>query len=523
MNRVISYGLEARKELVKGADYLAECVKRTLGPYGENWFLDKKNTVTNDGVSVAREIQLSHATIMPDGKPANELNNRGAAAIREAAVKTVEEVGEGTTTAVILSQAIYHEASRSLSSDGVMGKLSPAEVRNKIEEERKLVTDQLVASATPVDTEEKLIASATVSMGDKTFGALIGSTQWKLGKDGMILVEESNDDVSSVEFAKGLRLDNGLGTGTLINNPEKQTMEVEKTKVVLTSYTIKTVDEFKKWIVPIAEKVTKIGGDSVTIIARAWTDETLQLCLLNINKGSVKIYPVNAPYVNMREKFKDLSALTGATFFDSESTRLEDLNVTDIGYAEKVIARRSDANIIGKDDKESAIRISFRIAELTMELGGAQSDFETNHIKERIAQLNNGFAILKVASQSAMERRRLFDKCDDAVHAVRAAFQEGTVKGGGLAFKEISESLPNDSILKRPLLAINQQLVSSAPKDFVIEDWVRDPVKVLRVALQNACACASSFAMVGGVVTAQVAKPLDTIFRKEVANANQDE
>jgi len=523
MNRVISYGLQAREELAKGAKYLAECVKSTLGPYGSNWYLDKKNAITNDGVTVAREIHLTSSTKMPDGKSANEFNNRGAAALREAAIKTVEEVGDGTTTSIILGEAIYDEASRLLASEGVLGKKTPAELREQVEEERQYVTEKLEEMATPITTEEQLIKSATVSMGDKVLGEMIGKAQWKLGPDGFILVEEDASPVCSVEYVRGITVDNGVGTGTLINNQEKQVMEVEKTKIVLTSYTIKTVDQFKKWIAPIAEKVQKMQADSVVIMARAWTDETLQLCLLNIQKGAVKIYPVNAPYINMREKMKDLSALTGATFFDSESTRLEDLQPSDIGYAEKVVAQRMQAVITGADNPESTVRVEKRLKELNDELNGTKSDFEVKHISERVAQLNNGFAILKVGAQSQMERRRLFDKCDDAVNAVRAAYQEGTVKGAGLAFKEISETMGNDALLKRPLLTVYQQIISSAPKGFVIEDWVRDPLKVLRIALENACAVAVSFAMAGGVVTDERPKDLDSLFRKQLQEVNSNE
>lgn len=515
-NRVISYGLDARTELAKGADFLAECVKRTLGPYGQNWFLDKKNSITNDGVTVANEIQLTRATKFPDGTVPNELNNRGATALREAANKTVDEVGDGTTTAIILAQGIYHEASRFLESDGVTGKKTPAEIRNQIEEERKLVTDKLTAMATPVDTEEKLVNSATVSMGDKTIGKLIGEAQWKLGKDGVLIPEESNDPVCAVNFVKGISIDNGLGTGTLINNPEKQTMEVDDTKIILTTYTIKTPGQFQKYFEKVLTDCKNSGIENVTIVARAWTEETLQLCLLNIQRGAVKVYPVNAPYVNMREKMKDLAAITGATFYDSDSTRLEDLRFVDLGYAKKVIARRMDSLITGDDDKATQVRVAERIKELEQERGATESDFERKHLSERIAQLNGGFAVVKVGAESNMERRRLFDKVDDAVHAVRAAFQEGTVQGGGLAFLEIAKDLPDTALLKRPLMAINQQIMGSAPKGFKVEDWVRDPVKVLRVALEHACAAATSFAMAGGVVTEKHPESLDMLFGKQM-------
>lgn len=517
MQRVIAHGLQAREELAKGADYLAECVKSTLGPFGQNFFLDKKNTITNDGVTVAREVHLSSGVIMPDGKKANEFNNRGATALREAAIKTVEEVGDGTTTAVILAQAIYKECSRFLPSDVTMGKKSAAEVIRQVEKERKEVTEKLIAKAEPIDTEEKLVNSATVSVGDKELGELIGKAQWKLGKEGRILAEETAKKESYVEYSRGILIDNGFGTSLLVNNQEKQILEVENCGVILTSYTMKGIKEWDALFKGVLKQLFNAGRNDVVIIARAWTDETINYCLQNINKGALKIYPISAPYMNMAQKMKDLEALTGAKYYDSESSRLDDINISDVGFAEKVVARRMDGIITGKETSERIAQVENRIKELTDEMTGSPSDFDKKHLAERIAQLKGGFATLKVGSHSDMERRRLFDKCDDAVHAVRAAFAEGVVRGGGIAFKEIAETLPDDYILKRPLLTVYQQIMASAPKDFVIEDWVKDPVKVLRIALENACVAASSFATAGGVITERKPSQLEEMFGKQIS------
>ncbi len=514
MNRVISYGLKAREELAKGADFLADAVRSTLGPFGENWFLDSNNTITNDGVTIAREIQFSVDSRFPDGSPMNEFNNRGATALKQAAEKTVNEAGDGTTTAIILAQAIYHECARLLPTEGVLGKISPSEIRKRIDSEKDDVIAQLKALSTPITTEQQLIDSATVSMGDSTFGEMIGKAQWKLGPDGIIMPEESNDAISSIEYVKGVMIDNGFGTSLIVTNQERQTLEVEDVKVLLTSYTMKDIRDWVK-LKNIFDQLHKSGVTQVAVIARAWTEETIRMCLENINKGALKIYPLSAPYINMAQRMKDLEALTGARYFDSESTRLEDMNITDAGHASRIVARRMDAIVTGDDSAETNLRTEHRLKELQDEHKGSESPFERTKLSERIAQLDNGLARLKVCAQSEMERSRLFDKCDDAVHAVRAAYQEGTVPGAGLAFKDISDKLPSDSLLKRPLLTINQQIVSSAPKDFVIEPWVRDPLKVLRIALDNACATASSFALAGGVVTNAWRKSLDSLFAKE--------
>jgi len=500
--RKILTGTEARDKMMKGADYLADAVKSTLGPHGQNFFLDKKNTITNDGVSIAREIQL------PD-----EIENRGAAALREAATKTVDQAGDGTTTSIVLAQAIYKSGSRLLSKTNVIGKQTPSEVIRKIEQERKEVTDKLMAMATPVDTKEKLIEAAIVAVEDPDLGKLIGETQWELGKDGVLIAEDSNDKTSSVERVKGIRIDNGFGSSGIVNNPEKWTLELEDVHILLTSWTIKDISHWDS-LMKLFEPAFKSGVRQLVVIARAWTDETLNYCLQNLQRGSLKIYPLNAPYMDMNERFKDLSAVTGATFYDSESSTLEDMYVSGLGKAQRVIGKRMESLITGKDDELTLARVTARVAEIQKQIDGSESDFEKKHLRERIAQLTNGFAIVKVGSYSDMDKQRILDKVDDAVNATKAAFQEGTVPGGGLAFKQIADQLPDDYILKRPLMAPYEQIMSSAPSDFVIEDWVRNPVKVERIALANACSAASAFATAGGVITEEFPKHLDELLGK---------
>lgn len=510
IRRIIKSGVEAREELAKGAKFLAEAVGGTFGPFGYNWFLDKQNKVTNDGVTVAREIQLS-----------NEVQNRGAAAVREASIKTVDAVGEGTSGAAMLTWAIYDAISKYLPKLGVKGKKTAAELRVQLDRELKEVLESLTKMATPIETEEQLINSGRVSTESDELGALIGSAQWKLGKEGYLLAEETAERESSVEFVKGIRIDNGFGTSQIVNNQEKQILEVEDTRVVLTSYSIKTIPDWQK-ILKIYEKVVQAGGQRLVVIARAWTDETINFALQNIAKGA-SIYPLNAPYVDMQERFKDLAAVTGATFYDSEAYSLEDMRIEDVGHAQKVTARRFDAVITGKNDEETRTRVVQRISEITAKHAGSQSEFEKKQLLERAAQLNCGFGIVKIGSASDMERHRLFDKAEDAVNAVRAAFQEGTVPGGGLAFKQISDSLPDTYILKRPLLVLYEQIMSTAPDGFVIEDWVRDPLKVLKVALENACTSAMTFASAGGVVTQAFPKEVNELLKLSTASPEVDD
>lgn len=502
MRKIMFVGAEAREKLVEGAKLLADAVISTLGPYGQNFFLDKKNAITNDGVTVARAIELT-----------DEVNHRGAVALREAASKTNDIAGDGTTTATLLAYKIYMAVSPLLGKANVIGKRRPAEVIKQIEKERIEVTDKLIAMATPITTREQLIESATVSVEDKELGALIGEAQWKLGANGFLLVEDTAERTSSVEFVKGLRIDNGFGTSSLVNKPERGTLEVEKSSILITSLTMKDPADFNILVEKVLEPARKSGVREIVVVARAWTDATVKLCMANIESGAIKIYPLSAPYVNMTERMKDLAAVTGARFYDSEHSNFDDMMLSGLGEVTRVVAKRMEACITGNNDAKTEERVNERVEELQKELSGEVSEFAKKQLEERIAQLQNGFAIVKVGSPSDMERNRLMDKCTDAVSAVRAAFQEGTVPGAGLAYKTIAEDLPDDYVLKRPLMSLNEQIMSSAPADFVIEPWVRDPLKVMRVALEQACIAASSFATAGGVITEEKPKPLDELLR----------
>lgn len=500
--QIIKRGVEAREELAKGAQFLAESVGSTLGPFGQNFFMDKGQKISNDGVTVAREILLT-----------DEIQNLGANAIREAAIKVNDEVGDGTTTAVMLAYAIYKSASAYLAKTGVMGRKTPSEIVRQIEKEREEITNLLTAHATPIETKEQLINSAIVSVEDRSLGQLIGEAQWELGKDGILLAEGTAERTCSVEKVSGVRIDNGFGTSQVITNNEKRSCEVEDTKVILTSHSIKDFGDWQK-VMKICDVIARTGSNRVVIIARAWTDETINYCLQNLNKGTMKIYPFNAPYMDMQERMKDLAAVVGATFLDSENSNLDDLQISDVGFAKKIVGRLFDAIITGASDEKTQARIAKRVETLTEKLSGEQSDFEKKHLGARIAQLKNGFAIVKVGSSSELERKRLLDKCEDAVNAVRVAFQDGTVRGAGLAFVDISDTLPDDYLLKRPIRAIYEQICATSPVDFKIEDYVRDPLKVLTTALKCACGAASALSTAGGAIAQRNPSDLETLLKK---------
>lgn len=490
--KIVQSGTSARNRLIKGADHVANLVKSTLGPFGQNVFLEKGRKVTNDGVTIAREVELQ-----------DEIENMGASVLREASIKTNDEVGDGTTSSITLAQAILKEGIKYLPDEekSRMGKMTPSQLIKKIELERQEITSQLEDSAVQIKTEEDLINSAIVSVEDKELGVLIGQTQWKLGKNGVIIAEETAEKECSVEFVKGIKIDNGFGTSMIMNNQEKQCLEIENTFVLLSNYVFTSLIP----ITNLISQLNKLNKDiNLVIMGRAFSSDAIRTCMENIKSSRIKMYPINAPYTDQNEIMKDMVATLGGTYCHDESVSLEDISVSDLGWADRVVARRYDAIFTSKGDES---RISERVKQLEEALNGSNSEFEKKNLNMRIAQLTKGFAILKVGSYSDIERKRLKDKAEDAVNAVRVAFQGGTVKGAGLAFKEIAESLPNDYILKKPIQEIYNQIYASAPEDFVIEDWVRDPMLVLKVALKNACSVAASFATANGAIVTERIKP----------------
>lgn len=489
--KVVLKGEEAREKLLKGANFGADAVKSTLGPYGQNAVSGLKGqiSITNDGKTIAQDIQLE-----------DEIENLGWRVLKEASLKADEEVGDGTTTAVTLAQAILNEMVKYLKAPGTFkGKLSAIALTKQVAEETEEVLQKL--TGVPVLSREELIAVVKVSVEDDHLAELIGGTQWNLGPEGTILPEKSNDSTDSIEPVKGVRIDNGFGTSLLINNLEKGTLEVQKVKVILTNHTLNGSKPFLP-LTKTLEDLAKMGVTDLVIVARAFSSEAIQLAMENYKAG-FRIYPVNAPYQDQTEVMKDLAAITGAKFIDSEDRNLESMQLSDVGFADKLVASRFSAVITGKEDPVE------RIAELQKQLEASESPFERKNIQTRLAQLTNGFALLKVGANSTAEREYKFDKVTDAVNSAKTALQEGTVKGAGLALKEIAEALPATYILKRPLMAPYEQIMENAGETFDIPDWVRDPVKVVRVALQKASSVASQLATANIAYDWKTEKPKD--------------
>lgn len=484
-------GIPAREKALAGARYVAKAVKSTIGPFGLNGLLENGNKSTNDGYLLSRELV---------GSVENEFERRGALIGFEASSRTNEEVADATSTAWALEDSIAEEIVRYLPNEKqVVSKKKPSEIIQMVESGKQEVLQILKRMTIPVISEESLIQSAMVSVENEKLAALLGKTQWQLGPEGIILAEEGNSSDSSIELVKGIRIDNGISKPSMINNIEKQTLEIGNVATLITNYTIG-----KEELVAMKERIfdplIAQRQFSLAIIARGFTSDAVQFCMETAQAGFM-LYPINAPYTDQAEVMRDLEALFGGTYVDTEEKRFDDIYITDIGHAETIAARMYSADFAGTDDERSQARIESRIEKLQAKLSGSVSEFEKKGLHTRIAQLTNGFAILKVGAHTPGERKRLKDKADDAVSSVRLALKGGTVKGGGLAFKEISDELSEDNILKRPIRVIYDQIMSSAPEGWEIEDWVRDPYLVLESALKNACSVAGDLAITNIIVT----------------------
>lgn len=485
-------GLAARDSALKGVSDLGKAIRSTIGPFGQNFLIDKEGgKSTNDGFITA-------TALVPSIK--NEFERQGARLALEATSKTNDQVGDATSTATALVEAITKESLRYLPNENtIKAKKTPSEIKRMIDLAKDTVINELEQSAVPITTKEDLVKSALVSVEEEPLARLLGETQWELGPEGFIIAEEVNESISSIERVKGIRLDNGFGTSMAINNQEKGSLELQDIPIFLTNYTIdsKELQILNEQIFKPLVNQKKLG---IVLVARAFTPNAIKFCMESLQTG-FSVFPVNAPYVNQTQIMQDIACVVGGRHVDIEGSRLEDVDVSDVGFAKRFMARIFDGIVTGEDNEQSKERTQKRIEDLKLKLKGAHSDFDRKMIESRIAQISNGFAILKVGSDTVVNRRRLKDKADDGVNAVRLALKGGTVKGGGLAFKEISEKLEEGNILKRPLNCIYEQIINSAPEGFVIEDWVRDPMLILKSALTNACDVAAVLTNVNGAIT----------------------
>lgn len=505
MAKISLTGIEARDEGIKGIAYVANAVKSTMGPFGFNFLLEKGGKSTNDGFMIGNELA-------PTIK--NEFQRRAALSAGEVASKTNDMAGDATSASWALTIDLIKESIRHLpTKDSIKAKKTSSEIGLMIEQSKNNVVEKMIAMSLPITSKEELIKSALVSVEDEKIAELLGSTQWDLGPDGIIIAEEVNERSSSIERVSGMRLDNGFGAYHLITNLEKQSMELNDVHVLMTNYSI-GVEELAVLTEQIFKTLIAQKQYGIVVIGRAFTSDAIKKCQESSQAG-FGIFPVNAPYVNQSEIMHDMESVLSGRYIDKEEASLNDIYISDIGFAKKFIARQMDATVTGADDEKSKVRIEKRVSDLKKKIEGEPSDFYKKMLEARIAQLSSGFAILKVGSLSLTDRKRLKDKCDDAVSSVRLALKGGTIPGGGLAFKDISDTLEEGDILKRPIRVIYDSIMASAPDGWIIEEWVRDPLLTLKIALENACAYVSTYVRTGGIITEENPKRYHSKYDEE--------
>lgn len=500
--KVVVVGAKAKEQVLAGANAVADAVKLTYGPYGGNFASGVRGGpihISNDGVSLAKEMV---------GSSPDEIHEIGLRAVVEAATKTNDMAGDGTTAAVILTQAILGVFK--LDAD-IVRKFedSPIVIRRKIEGEAIMVVNALADMAEKVDTQDKLIEVAKVSVEDEALAELIGGAQWQVGKFGTVLAEEHNAPGDEVEYIHGIRFDNGFTTSRIITNQEKQALELSDVHVIVTNHvfnTAKTITDLK----PLFDQLVAQGTKGVVLIGRAFDDTAIGVCVKNIQNG-FPLFPINAPYTDQDEVMEDLAAAVGGNYVKAGDRKIYNIVMGDVGFATKVFAKRFEAVIAGKPvgaDPVIDAAVDKRVVEIEEKLKGQVTPFEQRMLEARLSQMKGGTAVIKVGAQTEQERKYKKDKVDDAVNAVKAAIQEGVVPGGGMALKTIAGTLPEGSLLAEALTAPWRQIMTNAGQEFEIEAWVKDPLKVVRTGFQKAVSIACSLATTEVAINFEREKPM---------------
>lgn len=511
MAKNIFFNSEAREKLKKGVDAMANAVKVTLGPKGKNVILDKKfgaPSVTKDGISVAKEIELK-----------DPVENMGAQLVKEVASKTADSAGDGTTTATLLAQAIFSAGIKHVSAGA-----NPMDIKRGIDQAISAVVKQLRKSSKPIDNTKEVEQVATISANnDNQIGKMIASAMEKVGKDGVITVEEAKGTDTEVKVVEGMEFDRGYLSPYFVTNTEKMSAELDNPFILICDKKISTMKE----LLPILE-LTSQTGRSLFIISEDIDGEALATIVVNKIRGVLKIAAVKAPGFGDRRKamLEDIAVLTGATVISEErGYKLENATLDHLGTAEKVNIDKENTIIVnGSGNKEA---IEARVKDLKVQIESSSSEYDKEKLQERLAKLSGGVAILYIGAATEVEMKEKKDRVDDALHATRAAVQEGIVPGGGVALLRAMHVLDDTkgenedqnmgikivkSALEAPLRTIveNANLESAIIVDKVkagLADFgfnartetyenlyaagVIDPTKVTRLALENAASIAS--------------------------------
>ena len=512
----LAFSEDARRRLKEGMDVVANAVSATLGPKGRNVAVDRKfgsPTITHDGVSVAKEIELE-----------DPFANMGAQLLKEAAQKTNDIAGDGTTTSTVLAHAIVNEGLKALAAG-----FNPMLLKHGIEQATEEVVKSLKKMATKIDTRDEIASVATNSAADTEIGNLIADVMDKVGKDGVITVEESKSMQFETEFVEGMQFDRGYISPYFITDAEHMEAVISDAYILINEKKISAAQD----IVPILEKLVQLGKRELVIIAEDIDGEALATLVLNKLRGMLNVLAVKAPGFGDRRKamLQDIAALTGGTVISEETGRkLETVTVQDLGRAEKVSADKENTTLIGGKGKKGDIE--GRIREIRVEIDKSTSDYDKEKLQERLAKLSGGVAIIRVCAATETEMKEKKHRVEDALSAARAAVEEGIVPGGEISLINAADALDKIkgdteeaqvgiNIVKKALEAPIRKLSDNAGQDGsviidgvrrkakelknknigynvltdqftdMIKDGVIDPVKVVRGALENAASIAS--------------------------------
>ncbi|WP_062387684.1 chaperonin GroEL [Demequina iriomotensis] len=519
MAKIIAFDEEARRGMERGMNALADAVKVTLGPKGRNVVLEKKwgaPTITNDGVSIAKEIELE--------EPFEKI---GAELVKEVAKKTDDVAGDGTTTATVLAQALVQQGLRNVAAGA-----NPIALKKGIEKAVEAVTAELLAAAKEVETKDEIAATAGISAGDPAIGELIAEAMDKVGKEGVITVEESSALGLELELTEGMRFDKGFLSAYFVTDPERQEAVLEDAYILLVESKIGSVKD----LVPVLEKVMQTGKP-LAIIAEDVESEALATLVVNKIRGTFKAVAVKAPGFGDRRKamLQDMAILTGGTVIsESVGLSLDNAGLELLGQARKVVVTKDETTIVEGAGSEE--QLAGRVRQIRSEIDNSDSDYDREKLQERLAKLAGGVAVIKAGAATEVELKERKHRIEDAVRNAKAAVEEGIVAGGGVALiqagttafeglelegDEATGARIVEAAITAPLrqIAINAGLeggvvvekVKGLPVHFglnaatgeyvdLLAAGVNDPVKVTRSALQNAASIAALFLTTEAVV-----------------------
>ena len=532
MAKQLLFREEARASLQRGVDKLASAVSTTLGPKGRNVALDKRfgaPTVTHDGVTVAKEIELE-----------DPFENMGAQLLKEAATKTNDIAGDGTTTATVLAQAIVNEGLKNVAAGA-----NPMLLKRGIMAASEAVASNILEQATPISTKEEIASVASVSAQDEEIGGLIAEVMDKVGKDGVVTVEESNSLEFEVDYVEGMQFDRGYISPYFVNNTDAMEANVEEPYILIHDKKISAAQD----IVPILEKLMQVGKREMVIIAEDVDGEALATMVLNTLRGVFRVLAVKAPGFGDRRKamLRDIAVLTGGTVISEEIGRtLESVTVQDLGRAQKVVATKDETVIVDGAGEDSAIQ--GRVDEIRKEIDLSSSDYDREKLQERLAKLSGGVAVIRVGAATETELKEKKHRVEDALSATRAAVEEGIVPGGGVTLinavavleellkendmKNAHEDIRTGVVIMRKALEMPMRKIAAnagedgaviienvrrlqksrkshrigynvLTNDYVdmIEAGVPDPAKVTRGAVENAASIASMILTTEALIT----------------------